>query len=179
MERRMNWHLSWSTDSVQIGMFTAVGFPYSVSTQPVLCLHPGLVEKEVPTGETPTMAWTFLNYFVKVEGNYPAKDFRHPDGSTCRRSSGGARSWITHWRNLRLNWCGIEISSSNFFAILELYCPWTGTIFTPKGELGLALYEMWEVSMLPIGNLLYEEYISCSQELSQLSSLHMNLYKTY
>jgi len=46
----------------------------------------------------------------------------------------------------------------NFYAVLELYCPSTGTFFTLVRELGLALHEMWEISKLPIGYLLYEEY---------------------
>ena len=42
---------------------------------------------------------------------------------------------------------GIQMSVANFYAIFELYCLATGTFFTPVGELGMALYEMWEVSV--------------------------------
>ena len=45
---------------------------------------------------------------------------------------------------------GIKISVPNFFVIFELYCPTSGTFFTPVGELGLALHEMWEISNLPL-----------------------------
>ena len=38
---------------------------------------------------------------------------------------------------------GIEINVSNFFAIFELPYLARGTFFTPVGELGLALYELW------------------------------------
>ena len=50
------------------------------------------------------------------------------------------------------------MSVANFYAIFELYFPATGTFFTPVGELGMALHEMWEVSALPLGSLPYEEY---------------------
>ena len=36
----------------------------------------------------------------------------------------------------------INISIPNFYAILEMYCPASGTFFTPVGELGMALHEM-------------------------------------
>jgi len=34
------------------------------------------------------------------------------------------------------------MSVANFYAIFELYYPTTGTLFTPVGELGMALHEM-------------------------------------
>ena len=37
---------------------------------------------------------------------------------------------------------GIQMSVANFYAIFELYCPATGTFFTPVGELGMTLHEM-------------------------------------
>jgi len=37
---------------------------------------------------------------------------------------------------------GIQMSVANFYAIFELYCPATGTFFTPVSELGMALHEM-------------------------------------
>ena len=47
---------------------------------------------------------------------------------------------------------GIQMSVANFYAIFELYCPATWTFFTPVGELGMTLHEMWEVSALPMGS---------------------------
>ena len=76
-------------------MVTAAGFPRAGGIRSVLGLHPGLVGKEVPTGETPAMAQTFLNYFVKAEGNHPARDFRAPGGPIHPRSSDGVRSQTT------------------------------------------------------------------------------------
>jgi len=56
------------------------------------------------------------------------------------------------------------MSVANFYAIFELYCPATETFFTPVGELGMALHEMWEVSARPLGSLRYEEYFPCEAE---------------
>ena len=62
----------------------------------------------------------------------------------------------------------ISISIPTFCTILEMYCPTLGTFFTPVGELGMALHEIWEVSNLPMGSLPYKEYFSCAEELAQL-----------
>jgi len=48
------------------------------------------------------------------------------------------------------------MSVANFYAIFELYCLAIRTFFTPVGELGMTLHEMWEVSALPIRYLPYE-----------------------
>jgi len=57
---------------------------------------------------------------------------------------------------------------TQLYAILELYCPASGTFFTHVGEIGLALHEIKEESNLPIGSLPYEEYFSCMEKLEQL-----------
>ena len=64
---------------------------------------------------------------------------------------------------------GMDISVPNFFVILERYNPHSGTFFTPVGEIGLALQELWEVSKLPMESLPYEEYFPGNQELRQLA----------
>jgi len=74
---------------------------------------------------------------------------------------------------------GIEISVPNFFAIFELYCPASGTFFTPVGELGSALHEMWEVSNLPMGSMPYEEYFPCTMELEQMEKDNPKMFATY
>ena len=73
---------------------------------------------------------------------------------------------------------GIEISVPNFFAIFELYCPASGTFFTPVDELGLALHEMWEISNLSIGSMSYEEYFSCKMEL-EMEKDDLEMFETY
>lgn len=42
-----------------------------------------------------------------------------------------------------------------------------GTFFTPVGELGFA-FQMFEVSLLLMGELPYEEYVPTVEELNQL-----------
>ena len=71
------------------------------------------------------------------------------------------------------------MSVANFYAIFELYCLATGTFFTPVGELGMALHEMWEVSALPLGSLPYEEYFPCEAELALLEKQESALFETY
>ena len=52
--------------------------------------------------------------------------------------------------------------------MLEKYNPDTYTLFTPIGEMGFSLHEMFEVSGLPMRDLPYEEYISGTEELHLL-----------
>ena len=101
------------------------------------------------------MSQTFLNQFIKVKGNYPARDFRAPGWVHPAQ-----KPW---WRDLvfyvlkhfeaELKKIGLheavmatchwmEINVPNFFAIFKLYCPATGTFFTSIGELRLVLHEM-------------------------------------
>ena len=58
---------------------------------------------------------------------------------------------------------GIPQSSHNFYGILEHYNHLTGTFFTPVGEMGLALHELYEVSGLVMGDAPYEEYVLTSR----------------
>ena len=60
---------------------------------------------------------------------------------------------------------GILQSSHHFFAMLESYNPKTCTFFTPVGEMGFALHEMYKVSRLVIGDIPYEEYVPSAEEL--------------
>ena len=82
-------------------------------------------------------------------------------------------------RDCQSNLLCIQMSVANFYAIFELYCPATGTFFTPIGELGMALHEMWEVSALRLGSLPYEEYFPCEAELTLLEKQDPALFDTY
>ena len=73
----------------------------------------------------------------------------------------------------------INISIPNFYAILKMYCPASGTFFITVNELGMALHEMWEVSNLPMGSKPYEEYFPCAEELAQLEKDEPAMYETY
>ena len=67
---------------------------------------------------------------------------------------------------VRASCFGINISIPNFYTVLEMYCPASGTFFTSVGELGMALNEMLKVSNLPMGSKPYEEYFPCVDELA-------------
>ena len=191
--RKMAWDVSRSTDSVHVGklIFSSPGYARAGPPHCIMGLYPGNVSRDIPMGENPAVALTFGNQFFKVNGNYPATDFRAP-------------GWVhppkTWWMDLttyifahfeeeleRLNLyeavratCyGIDMNVACFYAIFELYCPASGTFFTPVGELGLALHEMWEVSTLPFGSLPYEEYFPCEAELALLEKQESVLFETY
>lgn len=66
-----------------------------------------------------------------------------------------------------------------FTCVLELYNSDTSTFFMPFGELDLALHEMYEVSVLPIGEILYEEYVPTGEELHLLKLQNPLIYDTY
>ena len=94
------------------------------------------------------MALTFGNQFFKVKGNYPATDFRTPGWVHP------PKAWwvdlttyiLAHFEEdlerlnlyeaVRVTCYGIEVNVACFYAIFELYCPASGTFFTPVGELG-------------------------------------------
>jgi len=80
---------------------------------------------------------------------------------------------------VRVTCYGIQMSVVNFYAIFELYYPATRTFFTLVGELGMVLYEMWEVSALPMGSLHYEKYFLCEAELALLEKQEPALFETY
>ena len=70
-------------------------------------------------------------------------------------------------------------SSHNFYGVLEQYNPLTGTFFTPVGEMGLALHELYEVSGLVMGDAPYEVYVPTSEELHLLKKEDPQVYETY
>ena len=63
--------------------------------------------------------------------------------------------------------------------MLEFYNPSTCTFFTPSGELGFALHEMYEVSGLMMGNRPYEEYTPGTKELHIIRKQDPQVYETY
>jgi len=72
------------------------------------------------------------------------------------------------YRTVRAVQYDILQSTQHFYAILERYNSETCTFFTPIGEMGLALHEMYEVSGMVIGDAPYEEYIPSTEELHLL-----------
>ena len=71
----------------------------------------------------------------------------------------------------------IPQSTQHFYAILERYNPKTCIFFTPIGEMGLALHEMYEVSGMMIGDAPYEEYIPSTEELYLLKKSDPLVYR--
>jgi len=83
------------------------------------------------------------------------------------------------YRAVKVVQYGIVPSHYHFFAMLEKYNPDTCTFFTPVGEMGFALYKMFEVSGLTMGELPYEEYIPGTEELHLLKEDAPQVYETY
>ena len=51
--------------------------------------------------------------------------------------------------------------------------------FTPIGEIGLVLHEMYEVSGLVIGDAPYEEYVLSTEKLYLVKKSDPLVYETY
>ena len=86
--RTIEWDLSKSLSSISLGKL-GMNEAYPVSHgRDVLGLQLRLVRAEYLTGETPQLAATFINQFLKVRGDFPT-DFVHSGGFIPRISHGG------------------------------------------------------------------------------------------
>ena len=74
---------------------------------------------------------------------------------------------------------GIPQSNQCFYAVLERYNLETCTFFTPIGDMGLILHEMYEVWGLVIGDAPYEEYVPSTEERHLLKKSDPLVYETY
>lgn len=74
---------------------------------------------------------------------------------------------------------GLSHNTYHLYSILEMFNPHSGTFFTPVEKLGFALHEMFEVSLLSVGELPYEKYVLTIEELDQLKEKDMAAYETY
>ena len=92
---------------------------------------------------------------------------------------GALLQYVGLYHSVRAVQYGLPQSSHNFYGILEHYNPLTGTFFTPVGEMGLALHELYEVSGLVIRDAPYEEYVPTSEELHLLKKESPQVYETY
>ena len=71
--------MKWAvTQSTHIGVLILSGYNSCGSPRAVVSMHSRRVGQNLPVGDNPTMAQTFLNHFIKVLGNYPVRDFRAP-----------------------------------------------------------------------------------------------------
>jgi len=78
VRRIMEWDLSESILGVSLGKLGANEACPASHGKDIFGLYPELVRAEYPTGETPQLATTFINQFLKVRGDFPT-DF-HPPG---------------------------------------------------------------------------------------------------
>lgn len=62
---------------------------------------------------------------------------------------------------------------------MELYNAGTCTLFTPIGEIGIAVHEMHEVTGLPEGDYPYKEFILNHWEFRALEKQNSRIYGTY
>jgi len=90
VRRAIEWGLSKFISGVSFGKLgTNKAYPASRGRD-VFGLHPRLVRAKYPTGETPHLAATFINQFLKVRGDLPPTSVRS-GGSTLPTSHGGTR----------------------------------------------------------------------------------------
>jgi len=61
-----------------VGILTLNGYNHFGWPKAVLGLHSWRIGQDIPVGKNPAMAQIFLNQFIKVQGNYPTRDFRAP-----------------------------------------------------------------------------------------------------
>jgi len=177
VRRIMDWDLVKPYFGVSLGKI-GVHEAYTIGHgRGVLGLQPGLVRTEYLIGETPQLGATFIKQFMEVGSDFPSKF--HATGwvhSTdknwwCRMVGfilaelGDILLQVGLYEAVRTIQYSILQSTQHFYAVLERYNPETCAFFTPLGEMGLALYEMYEVSGLVIGDAPYEEYVPSTEEL--------------
>jgi len=75
VRRVMEWDFSKSISDMALGKLGANEAYPTGHEKDVFELYPRLVRAEYPTGETPHLATTFINQFLKVRGDFPT-DFR-------------------------------------------------------------------------------------------------------
>jgi len=149
IRRTMEWDLSKSISVMSLGK-VGVNEAYPAGHgRDIFGLHPGLISAEYPTGETPQLAATFINQFLKVRGDFPT-DFRplgwvhSSDKSWWGKMVGFVLTELGDllkqarlYHAVRVVQHGVPQSSHHFYGILERYNPLTGTFFTLVGEMGL------------------------------------------
>ena len=165
----MEWDLSKSISGVSLGKLGANEAYSAGHGKDVFGLHPRLVRAEYPIGETPQLATTFINQFLKVRGDFPT-DFPGWVHSTDKSWWGRMVSFVLTelgdllkqvglYHAVRAIQYGLLQSSHHFYGGLECYNPLMGTFFIPVGEMGFAPHELYEVLGLVIGDAPYEEYV--------------------
>ena len=148
--RAIELELSKSISGVSLGKLGANEAYIVGHERDVLGLHSGLVRAEYLTGETPQLAATFINQFLRVKGDFPT-DFcllgwvHSSDKSWWGKMVGFVLTKLEDllkqaglYQTVRAVQYGIPQSSHHFYGVLKCYNPLTGTFFTPVGELNFS-----------------------------------------
>jgi len=180
VHRAMDWDLSRYVSGVSLGRLGTKEIHSAGHGKEVFSLFPRLVRSEYLKGETPQLGATFINQFMKVRGDFPV-DFRPLGWVHSTNNSwwgrmvefvlvelGALLQQVELYHSVRAVQYGLLQSSHNFYGVLEHYNPLTDTFFTPVGEMGLTLHELYEISGLVMGDAPYEEYVPTSEELHLL-----------
>jgi len=128
---------------MHVEALTLHGFTHSGPLRSAIGLLPGNVNHEVPVGEIPAQVSTFLNQFMKAEGNYPTANFWIP-GWVCSSKQAwwsGLTLYVLDvfesdlqqlglYEAVRVTYFGIYISIPTFYAIIEMHCLASGTFFS-------------------------------------------------
>ena len=137
------------------GILTPQSYRWLGHPRPVIGLYPGLADKYVPPGENLAMSRTFLNQFVKADGNYLMTDFRTP----CWVHS-TKKQWWSQLTTYILDHFSGKLKRLGFYEVVGATWPWNTSqlakllchhipilpihrdILYSCRELGLALHEM-------------------------------------
>jgi len=144
VHRAMECNLSKFVSSVFLGKL-GVKDAYPIGhRKDVFGLFSRLVRTDYLKGETPQLASTFINQFLKLRGDFLA-DFRPPrwvnstDNSWWSRMVGFVLTELGDlpmqvglYHSVRAMQYGLPQSSHNFYSVLEHYNPLTGYFFYPS-----------------------------------------------
>ncbi|ONK80865.1 uncharacterized protein A4U43_C01F22620 [Asparagus officinalis] len=140
----MSWRLTEEHERIHWGYITR-GTVGSSNRNRITGLHPGITGlNDPPKGEIFTVTNTVKNRLAALGREMPATDRFGED-----LKAGGLYAAV------RATTYGLTMSVPHFLALLELYNSDANTFLTKHGELGLVLHEMYKISGLPMGNMIY------------------------
>lgn len=117
----------------------------------------GTSEKGLSSSESPRLANTFLNDFLRLKGQYPTHNFHtlgwiHSINKMwwCRMIRFVLSKFEAIMKDIglygavRIIQYGLPHSAYHLVSVLEMYHPKSGIFFTLVGELSFALHEIFE-----------------------------------
>lgn len=162
---------------VLIGKMATYGAYPTGQSRVITGLYPDLVGQEFPKGETLKLANLFISKFMKAKGEFLASEvpsdrmatfitdnFMDEPSGLCYRALAALGSVLSS------QGCSLRDPQEKLPLFLNARAanPNTCTFFTPVGELGFALHEMHEVSVLLMGDRPYEEHIPGTEKVHLL-----------